>query len=240
MRFIESGDLNKKVGYKIAFVENPQIVDEVVKLQQLVKDDLNNPETYVMDSKEFLLNEILPQGKGFMIGVFSEGSLIALRTISFPAPDSEYNLAAELDIPKNELNKVAVLEATIVHPDYRGNRLQRKMLGYTLPRLEEKGYIHVCSTISPYNYPSLSSVMSFGLTIRDLKIRGGVYGGKLRFLLARNLENDIEKYTDNVTVGNGNIQIQQQLLEEGYIGHTLVKKDNNFNIIYGKPFNSEK
>ncbi|AOT70811.1 GNAT family N-acetyltransferase [Geosporobacter ferrireducens] len=239
---LEQGILNKiegekriRVPYEMMLIDAAYLND-VLALQAFVSNHLENEQTFVADSETFMREEILAPGRGRMIGVFSEGKLIAYRNISFPKPDSDYNLGRECNIPEEELGKVSILEATVVHPQYRGNRLQARLLKHTIPLLESLGYYHVFSTISPYNYPSLKNVMDTGLVIRDLKNRSGVYEGKLRFLLARDLRKPSRiDFVEQVVFSNRDIEKQQQLLQQGFIGYQLIKKAEGFDIIYGKP-----
>lgn len=239
---IEQGILNKtqgttvrRVPYEVILLDK-RYLPAVLALQDYVSNSLEDDQTFVTDSKEFMEEEILAPGKGKMLGVLCEQELIAYRNISFPCKGSTFNLGIELEIDPQELDKVAVLEATVVHPNYRGNALQARLLNHTLRLIEELGYYHVLSTISPYNYPSLKSVMSGQLVIRDLKNRDGVYRGRLRFLLARDLRKSLKTSFSNVViVPNGEIERQMELLKEGYIGYELRKQEGFFEIVYGKP-----
>ena len=238
---MEQGILNKhegerqvRVPYEMMLIDETYL-EEVLALQAYVSSTLENVQTFVADSEAFMREEILAPERGKMIGVFVEGKLIAYRNISFPKPDSDYNLGRETDLPEDELNKVSILEATVVHPQYRGNRLQARLLKHTIPLIDELGYFHVFSTISPYNYPSLKNVMDSDLVIRDLRSRGGVYEGRWRFLLARDLRKPYPiDLTEEIIVLNGDIEKQQALLKKGFIGYKLEKKAEGFNIFYGK------
>ena len=240
MKLIEKGILNKTINskseameYKMGFIGEEHL-EEILSLQKKVSEDLGDNEIFVEDSREFILNEVLALGKGVAMGVFVCDKLVAFRTISLPLPDSEYNLAREVGLSENETDKVAILEATVVHTDFRGNRLQKKMLNHSIELLQKQGYRYICATVSPYNYPSLSTVMSFNLTIRDLKIREGIYDGKLRFLLVRDLAETVNNNYDEVArVLNTDIAKQHQFLKEGFIGFEISKKENCFEIKYG-------
>ncbi|MGV8145235.1 MAG: GNAT family N-acetyltransferase [Alkaliphilus sp.] len=241
MKHIREGIINKRINgsrepmkYKLSFI-GKEYLQEIIELQERVSEGLDNEEIFVGDGREFIQNEVLTQGKGVAMGVFVDGRLVAFRTITFPLADSVHNLGREIGLCGNELNKVAVLEATVVHADYRGNQLQKKMLKYSISLIKERGYRYICATVSPYNYPSLSSVMSFNLTIRDLQIRGGIYGGRLRFLLVRDLREEINKdYKKTISVFNAEIDKQSQLLKEGFIGFEISKKAEKYEIKYGK------
>ena len=242
-KFIEYGELKRMsgngleevIGYEMYFLDQSNI-NEIIRLQDMVSDYTQNKELFVSDPRDFILNEVLQLDKGRAIGVFVENQLIAYRTITFPGK-GEWNLGKELDLSEESLEKVVNLEATVVHPDYRGNRLQAKMLAITIQHVEELGYDYLFSTVSPFNYPSLKSVMDAGLKIYSLDKRGGVYGGKWRFLLRRNLrELDHQQFESIVKVENTDLTIQMELLKKDYVGHIIKKIENDsskFIIHYG-------
>lgn len=238
---IESGFIKrtivKEVAYEMRMLEKSDI-ENMVELQNLVAAGLKNPQTFVVDSKEFILTQVLDDGMGRAIGVFAEGRLVAFRTITFSGND-EYHLGRELNIPEDELDYVVHLEATVVHPEFRGNRLQAKMMTHTFDIIDKLGYYHVCCTIHPFNYPSLKNVMDSGLAIEALDRRVGSYEGKWRFLLHRDMrQNDAQQYKNCIEIENGRIRQQQELLDKGYVGFLLIRDNyakEEFKIRYGMP-----
>lgn len=232
--FIESGILKrtrnntiKMVNYDMKFL-NESHLDEILQLQDVVFYSLQNKELFVSDSRDFILNQVLKPGRGKAIGIFVADKLIAYRTIAYPGI-SDWNLGRELDIDESNLDKVVHLEATAVHPDYRGNRLQAKMLKHTINYVEGLGYHYIMSTVSPYNYPSLKSVIGSQLSIHSINLRDGIYGGKLRYLLLRDLKAIKKRLPKSIVkVKNKNISLQMKLLEAGYIGDSIERAGTNF------------
>lgn len=243
MQLIESGVVFQHTAEEITekpykmLKLGPGRAQEIFDLQQIVYEAQDDPQKFVPDPIESFQDVMLVEGKGFSIGVFVDEELIAVRTVSFPGTGEE-NLAREIDIvSEEELKKTAILEATMVRPDYRGNALQKKMLVHTMKMIQEHGCCYVLCTVSPFNYPSLSSVMHAGLYIKNLTLRTGVYGGKLRFLLAENLcrKEDVS-FSDTITLKNTEIKKQQLLMEKGYIGYKLKEipeEPDQFMVYYG-------
>ncbi len=229
--FIEGGILKrsinntvKMVNYEMKFL-NESHLEEILQLQTIVADSLDNQELFVMDSREFILEQVLRPGSGKAIGIYVNKGLVAYRTVSFPG-NSDWNLGRELGIAEEELDRVVHLEATAVHPEYRGNRLQERMLKHTIDYVEKQSFYYILSTVSPYNYPSLKSVISYQLSIQALSLRDGVYGGKLRYLLSRNLRDIKRRVSEaSVMVKNKDIDQQIKLLEKGYIGDYVEKTE---------------
>ena len=245
MKWIESGIIirhrdgnQEKKEYQMSFLDGSHL-DQVMALQSAVYDSLDDEQKFVPDPREFYEKRALVDGKGMMIGVFVEKTMIAARSVSFPGL-TEHNLGLELDLPEEDLKKAGILESSMVLPEYRGNRLQGLMLKPTMNELVERGCSLVLCTISPFNYPSLKNVMDAGLLIRDLKARGGIYNGKLRFLLALDLRMEHKLvFRDTCTVQNTDITVQKSLLTLGLAGYALKKlpgENRLFGIHYGKPW----
>lgn len=222
-----------EVQYEMRFL-NSSHLKEMLALQDFIKNELSDKRVFVPDDKDFLLKQVLMPNRGRAIGVFVNHSLIAFRTITFPGKN-HHNLGRDLKLTPQNLMKVAHLESTVVHPFFRGNGLQAKMLMPTLDIIKASGYSYVLVTISPFNYPSLSTIIKANFLIRDLKSRGGVYNGKIRCLLFKDLnKSGLQEYQDIVSIPNSMTYKQEKLLKEGYVGFGLEKAANAFNILYGK------
>lgn len=233
-RIIKRGVLNKKTedGYEkkeyLMKLIGMDYIPEVLDLQDTVVRNLNLSEIFQSDDKEFFKDELEKGGK--IIGVFAEKELVAYRFITTPKGES-MNLGVDLQLPKKEIHKVGHLETTIVHPDYRGNGLQRKTLVVALDIFKYLEYRHICSTISPKNYHSLKNVMSGGLVIKSLKDK---YGGKLRFILHRDLmDSNPRQYKRTIAIDDVNIVRNEKILENGFEGYQTFKNRNSFAIRYG-------
>ncbi|SHJ13675.1 GNAT family N-acetyltransferase [Lutispora thermophila] len=242
---IDRGTLKRTIvldeEYEMHFLDESNI-DEIVDLQNEVASCLKNPETFAMDSREFILNEVLHKDKGRAIGVFAHNRLIAFRTVSFPGM-SQSNMGRELGLSEGELEHVVHLEATVVHPEYRGNKLQAKMMKHTFNIVYRMGYYHVLCTVSPFNYPSLKNVIDGGLVIKALGQREGPYNGKWRFLLHRDLRYTATKeYRCSIEVENEKLHKQKEILNKGYEGFLISRSrymNDEFMIHYGIPYEND-
>ena len=96
---------------------------------------------------------------------------------------SEHNYAAFMGIPEAEWEHWANADSVIVHPDWRGNGLQRILLEDALPLLRP-GIVGIGATVSPGNPYSLNNAKASGFEIVS---RREVYGGHDRYLLAKHL-----------------------------------------------------
>lgn len=228
---MESNEISTQ--WQMTFLDISHL-EKVLSLQKLVHDTIIDKRLFVPDPEDFIRSILTSPDQGKAIGVFSEDNLIAFRTISFPKK-SLSNLGRDLHLSPTELLKVAHLESTVVHPEYRGNRLQAKMLKPSLEYIRTSGYQHVFATISPYNYPSLSTIIKAGFVIKDLKNRSGIYKGKARFLLYNNLTNPISlDFIDIISISHTDIKTQKEILKQGYVGFKLQKSSTGYEVLYGR------
>ena len=86
-----------------------------------------------------------------------------------------------MGIPRPAWDGWANADSVIVHPDYRGNGLQRKLLETALTRLRP-GIVGIGATVSPENQYSLNNALASGFTIAA---RREMYGGYDRYLLKK-------------------------------------------------------
>ena len=197
-----------------------------IELQKYVYEQLPNKQVLYMDSYEEMLDDMKNGAK--VIGVFNKaGEIIAYRYIGFPGC-SEKNLGNDISLEKKELSKVAHLETTVVHPDYRGNSLQSITLQQALPLIREAGFEHVLCTVSPQNVYSLFNVIKNGLRIKALKKKYGTdkdgKDGMWRFILHRNLTPSAARKTDQLlSIPLGDLEHQKKLISEGFVGLCLFK-----------------
>lgn len=208
-------DEYREVKSRIEILSAHQL-DEVLKLNRHVYELLPNKQILSLDTYEEMYED-LHKG-GVILGVFNdENSLVAYRYASFPGLEDR-NLAYDFDIPI-ELEKVCQLETTIVHPDYRGNNLQDRLVKIMVGIARDRGYTDLTCTVSPYNYHSLNNIMKNGLKVRALKSK---YQDLIRFVLHGKVDDfDYGKKIDVVNSFMEDIEKQMELLENGYIGFEL-------------------
>ncbi|MDF2520489.1 MAG: hypothetical protein K0R84_1117, partial [Clostridia bacterium] len=128
----------------------------VIDLQQYVYDRLPNKNVLYVDTYKDMFDDMKLGAQ--VIGVYnSNKELIAYRYIGFPGQNDK-NLGFDINLPTNELKRVAHLETTVVRPDYRGNSLQSLTLQQAVPLIEELGYRHLLCTVSPQNFYSLFNI----------------------------------------------------------------------------------
>ena len=148
-------------------------------LQNEVRAAMPHPEQFVPDTQENITAYL---AHDLCLGVF-DGERLGAYFILRYCGQSEHNYAAFLGIPQAEWDHWANADSVIVHPDWRGNGLQRILLEDTLPLLRP-GIVGIGATVSPGNPYSLNNAKASGFEIVS---RREMYGGHDRYLLAKHL-----------------------------------------------------
>lgn len=232
------GILKKQVNDSVVqdeYTMRPISLEELysaVELENYVYEQLPNKQVLYVDTYKDMYEDMKSGAK--IIGVFNgKDEIIAYRYIGFPGKSSK-NLAYDINLPENQMDKVVHLETTVVHPDYRGNGLQSLTLQHAVSMVRDLGYRHLLCTVSPQNLFSLYNVMKNGLKIKALKKKYGTSedqsDGLWRFILHRDLEiGAYEKPIDSFTSKLENIDEQRVLIENGYIGFNVFRESRMLN-----------
>lgn len=158
----------------------PDEAPAVFALQNEVHDAMPHPEWFVTDTLEHITDYIT---NSLCIGVWQGTRLGAYLTFHY-CGEQPGNYAAFLGVPKEEWPHWANADSAVVHPDWRGNGLQCRMLEAALPLLPPR-ITHLGATVSPDNPYSLRNALAAGFTIR---CRREMYGGYDRYLLEYRLD----------------------------------------------------
>lgn len=156
-------------------------IDEILYLHSILKKTLTDDDMFYFDDYDFYKYHLDREGK--ILGCYVDNCLVAYSVTIFPQYDGE-NLGYDLNLGEDELPYVAHLDSFLVHPDYRGNKLQYKLGNLMQEIVLNKGFRHLCATVSPKNHYSLINLLDIGLEIRLKKLK---YGGKLRYILYKHL-----------------------------------------------------
>ena len=151
--------------------------DAVYALQNEVRAAMPDPELFVPDTREHIGNYLKYD---LCVGAW-DGERLAAYLILRYCGRTEENYAAYFDLPPEEWDHWANADSAVVHPDYRGNGLQRKMLQAALPLLRP-GIVGLGATVSPANAYSLNNALASGFVI---VCRRAMYGGHDRYLLRK-------------------------------------------------------
>ena len=206
-------------------------IEQILLLQNVVVEALEDKSRLQpLSLEEF---QYILEGNGMMIGAFIENELIAFRALLVPPIDDEH-LGLDIGLPESELHRVIYQEISNVHPNYRGNGIQKILATVIMDELQKENskYDYVCCTVSPFNIPSLKDKFAQGMEIAALKEK---YGGSLRYVFVKELSGNNERdWTDIKSIPMTNAGGQQALLSEGYRGYEMEKVDGDFVVKFGR------
>lgn len=206
-------------------------IEQILLLQNVVVEALEDKSRLQPLSQEEF--QYILEGNGMMIGAFIENELIAFRALLVPPIDEEH-LGLDIGIPESELHRVIYQEISNVHPNCRGNGMQKILATVIMDELqkEDSKYDYVCCTVAPFNIPSLKDKFVQGMKIAALKEK---YGGSMRYVFVKELREDNERnWTDIKSVPMNNAGGQQALLSEGYRGFEMEKIADTFIVKFGQ------
>lgn len=200
-------------------IENLQV--EVY--ESLVDQSILQPLT----SEEF---EYILKGNGMMIGAYVGQDLIAFRALLNPPLDNEH-LGYDCGITEDAFNRVLYQEISNVSPKYRGFGLQKILANIIMSQIDLSKYDYVCSTVKPYNIPSLKDKFAQGLVVKGLKIK---YVDKLRYIFFKDLRQELPIFKEKKTISMDDTVGQQLLLKQGYTGTSMYEDQNDWLVVYEK------
>lgn len=206
-------------------------IEQILLLQNVVVEALEDKSRLQPLSQEEF--QYILEGNGMMIGAFIENELIAFRALLVPPIDDEH-LGLDIGLPESELHRVIYQEISNVHPNWRGNGMQKILATVIMDELqkEDSKYDYVCCTVAPFNIPSLKDKFAQGMKIAALKEK---YGGSMRYVFVKELREENERdWTDIKSIPMNNAGGQQALLSEGYRGYKMEKVDEDFVVKFGR------
>jgi GNAT superfamily N-acetyltransferase len=154
----------------------------VFALQNEVRARMPHPEQFVPDTEEQIRQYV---AEDLCVGVWDGARLGAYFTLRYCGAD-EHNYANVLGLPREEWPRWANADSAVVHPDYRGNGLQRRMIETAL-RWLRPGIAGIGCTVSPENTYSLRNLQALGFAIA---CRREMYGGYDRYVMKKQLETE--------------------------------------------------
>ncbi|GIP38679.1 hypothetical protein J31TS4_19590 [Paenibacillus sp. J31TS4] len=159
-----------------------EAVPEVRALMVDVASRLPSRALFAKDDEAFLYGIV--EGKGELYGAYRGGRLVAYTVLAFPGR-SPKNLGRAIGVPEEELDRVAALDASVVHEDARGLGLQRRFHALREERARALGYRLLYSTVHPDNEVSRRNLEAAGFTLQFTR---PLYGGNPRHCYAKWLD----------------------------------------------------
>lgn len=138
----------------------PEDAEEITDLIQRVHNNMEHKEWFIEDDYDFILNE-LKNGFGYK-ALNENGRIVGSFLGYYPDADSEKNLGREAGLSREELSKVVHMESAFVDDEYRGHRLQYRLMNYAESRIDTGKYRHLFTTVCPDNIYSVRNIEQQG------------------------------------------------------------------------------
>lgn len=166
-------------------------LNQICDLQTVVIDGLKDKELLRNNSR--IMFEHCIQNPNLTLGLFDDLELIALAILvdeSGREEDLSKNLIAhQVDVSAN-LKLIMVKEA------YRGQKLQKSLMWILEKIAAQRGYTHLCTTVSSKNIYSLNNITDSGYTYDHSATK---YGGLSRAIYVKNINESISTHHKTIT-----------------------------------------
>lgn len=160
----------------------PEQVDEIFAIMSGVAAQMEHPEYYVIDDRDYVARHISQEGFTLL---WMEGETVAgFLIVHLPRPGDEHNLGNDLGFSPRQLLLSAHMESAAILPQFRGRGIQKKLLAAAGGRVRQMGFQYSLCTVHPDNLPSFNSLLSLGYQVAATKLK---YGGKLRHIMKKEL-----------------------------------------------------
>jgi len=147
----------------------------------LMQQSNPDPRFYSQSTLDYFENHISAQGVTY--GAFVGDTLAAYAVLDFPGLADD-NFGRRIGVPENELLRSAVLDACVVHPNFRGHGLQSRLCALREKHALRFGCLHLYASVHPENTYSLSNMQSIGMNV-VLTVEKS--GGRLRNIVYKKL-----------------------------------------------------
>lgn len=149
-------------------------------LQNAVRSGMENPEHFLPNNEQELAGDLRDS---LCIGVFVDGEPAAYSILRYCGA-SDHNYANYLGVPKEDIPYWANGDTVVVAPEWRGNRLQQRLLGWSAEQ-RRPDIVGIGCTVSPDNRYSLENLEAMGF---ERYARRLMYGEHDRFVMKKQLE----------------------------------------------------
>jgi hypothetical protein len=207
---------------------NSNDFSEVLKLYDLGIDHLESPDLLWRYPDEKVADFLTDQA--VTAGVFVDQRLVGFRVLYFHDAD-------DLDNPLHSVGLHHELAAhsalCVVHPEFRGNSLQKQMGIHILEAAKKmRAFGNFCSVVSPQNYASMKDKFSLNMLIVKLAPK---FSGIWRYIFYQNMNQAWQvDTTDIIFVLSYEYMEQIRLLEQGYYGFRFAENHGHTGVYFGK------
>lgn len=156
--------------------------ESYLQLLHVVKEHMDHPEWFYLDPDEDVRAMMANGMMELWVAEDEDGTLAGGFDIIHPGL-AECNYGWDLDFSESELMRVIQMDTAAVHPDYRGQKLQWKLMQEAEKSISQKHRGILLCTVHPDNRYSLQNVLKQDYTIVKKKEKYG----SVRYILRKDL-----------------------------------------------------
>ena len=204
--------------------------DRLLRLQGEILEVAPKPLPLYVRDREFFAR--CASECGCVVGAWHEDRLIGYAVLHVPRAGEE-NYGAQLKLSKTELDHVGHLGGSGVHPRYRGNRIQSRMVELRRAYAHAAGYYHMCGEVLPTNIMSIQNHLARGYFLKGFKVD---HFGLSVYLL----HGDARESPRRLDTGDapetpvGDVAAYRRMLDGGWWGFDVTRRDDAWYLAYGK------
>ena len=157
-------------------------IEPFIELLSHVKQNMENKEWLYLDAPDEVREMMKDGTMSLWVAVNDKRIVGAFDTLNPKLAPFNYGYILGLD--EIDLLRVVNMDTAVVHPDYRGHGLQKRMMQQAELELAESGKHILLCTVHPHNHYSLNNLLSQGYTICKTV---ALYGSE-RHLMRKNLD----------------------------------------------------
>lgn len=150
-------------------------------LLQEVRTSMEHKEWFYLDPPE-MIREMMEDGT-MELWLAVDGERIAAALDILHPGMKAFNYGHDLGLSDDELRSVINMDNAAVHPDYRGQKLQKRLLRCIEEQLQAEGNHILLCTVHPDNRFSLENVLDQGYTIQKKLEKYG----SVRYILRKDI-----------------------------------------------------
>ena len=164
-----------------AVPEDYQLFADII---QTVWNDMEQKEWFMADNADYTYRMLTgKKGIGYKAVHKDSGRTAGVFMAVMPGMGKE-NMGYDIGLNKKDLPLVAHMDSVAILSQYRGHRLQRRLMQTAEKDLKEKGFCYLMCTVHPDNCYSRNNVLSQGYQSMAVKEK---YGGHLREIFLKKI-----------------------------------------------------
>ncbi len=189
------------------------------------------PEPLLLYERDHSFYHQCTTNSGCVVGAFHDKAMIGYAALFTPGPEDE-NYGTFLGLEEADLRRVGHLAGSAVHPDYRGNRLQRLLVDVRGAYAHKAGWHHLCGEVLPSNVISIVNHLSKGYYLEGFRID---CFGLPCFILHNDMSSSpsLVPGREVVELPLKNMDGYQEMMREGRWGFEVVKPCGVYHIRFG-------